>query len=124
MGAPIIGRTKCPECSFDGAHVKRSEKCIYRFCPECGAMYHAKTARQAADLEAKMRPLAPLGLGVPTPTPENVPAELEQLAPTPGKVAVQPAKASVPTPTPTTTPPTPPMPPAAAAPRRSGLFGI
>jgi predicted RNA-binding Zn-ribbon protein involved in translation (DUF1610 family) len=105
----IIGRTPCPECDYEGAHVKRSDKCVYRYCPECGAMYHAKTARQAADLAAKTRPVVPLGAEVPTGKPA---AEQPALAPT-GKAA----KLPVPTPTPAPTPTKPPV-------RRSGLFGL
>lgn len=96
MGSPIIGRTACPECGFEAAHVKESPKCIYRYCPECGSMHHAKTARQQADLRGKMRP-------APGPTPTPTPREE---AP-----AVEPA-AAPPTPTPTS----------AAKPARRGLF--
>lgn len=97
MASAIIGRTNCPECGFEAAHVKQSEKCIYRYCPGCGAMYHATGATREAALRAKMRPVP--GLGVPTPTegkPDDAPA---------------------PTPTPTPAPAAP-----AAAPKRRGLF--
>lgn len=115
MGAPIIGRTACPECGFGNAHVKRSEKCDYRFCPECGAIYHAKTERQKADLATKTRPL---GVGGPTPT-QGAPA-VASPAPTPtqAKAEAKPAKAPAPTPTPT------PAPAHAPAVKRSGFFGL
>lgn len=51
----MVGRTKCPECDFESAHVKRSEKCLYRFCPECGSQHYAKSKRQEADLMSKTR---------------------------------------------------------------------
>lgn len=57
MASRMIGRTACPECSFSSAHVKESEKCLYRWCPECSAQYYAKTQRQRADLMAKTRML-------------------------------------------------------------------
>lgn len=90
MANPIIGRTVCPECGFHGAHVRESEKCRYRYCPECGAAYHAKTERQRADLTAKMRPLDALPTPTPTPTGEVPPAATPAPEPTP-----------TPTPTPT-----------------------
>lgn len=55
MASRMIGRANCPECGFSGAHVKESEKCLYRWCPECSAQYYAKTQRQRADLMAKTR---------------------------------------------------------------------
>jgi len=55
MASRMIGRAACPECGFSGAHVKQSEKCLYRWCPECGAQHYAKTERQRADLMAKTR---------------------------------------------------------------------
>ena len=57
MASRMIGRAACPECGFSGAHVKESEKCLYRWCPECGSQHYAKTERQRADLTAKTRPL-------------------------------------------------------------------
>lgn len=69
MASHIVGRTDCPECGFKAAHVKQSEKCLYRYCPECGATYHAKGLRQAADLQAKTRPEA----GAPAPKPAASP---------------------------------------------------
>ena len=80
MASVMIGRTACPECGFDAAHVKKSEKCTYRYCPECGAQHHAKTPRQVADLLGKTRLLdAPAG-PTPTPTPTEPSA-----TPTPAK---------------------------------------
>ena len=55
MASRIIGRSTCPECGFDAAHVKESEKCLYRYCPECGSQHYAKSQRQRADLTAKTR---------------------------------------------------------------------
>lgn len=95
MASRMIGRAACPECGFDAAHVKQSEKCVYRYCPECGAQHHAKTERQRTDLLKKTRLIEP----TPTPTGETAP----------------------PTPTEATATPTPPPPPA-PAPKRRGLF--
>lgn len=99
MASVIIGRTACPECGFASAHVKKSDKCTYRYCPECGAQHHAKNARQLADLMAKTR------LTDPAPTPTPTPSEP---APAP---AVEPVAAVPPTPTvptPRDATPTPP----------------
>lgn len=101
MGAPIIGRTECPECGFASAHVKKSEKCHFRYCPECGSQHHARTPRQVSDLLAKMRADAP------TPS-ESAPAPAADLPaavpptptlPTPSLPTASDAEAS-PTPTP------------------------
>lgn len=102
MASRMIGRATCPECGFSGAHVKQSEKCIYRYCPECGAQHHARTERQQGDLMAKTRT-------VETPTPTATPS------PTPAAVAV-----AVETPTPTETIPTGSEVP--DKPKRRGLF--
>ncbi len=68
MASKMIGRTACPECGFESAHVKESDKCVYRYCPECQSQHHARTQRQRADLLAKTRMLAD-----PAPTPEHKP---------------------------------------------------
>lgn len=101
MASQIIGRTTCPECGFGSAHVKRSERCAYRYCPECGAQYMATGERREADLLAKTRLEKP-GSG---PTPTGAPP-----APSPAVPA---------------TPPAPPTPSGATdtAPKRRGLFG-
>lgn len=94
MGSPITHRTRCPECGFDAAHVKESPKCLYRFCPDCGSQYHARTESQRKRLLEKSRPID----GAPTP-----PTSTQAPAPEPE---------AKPTPTPTPTP----------APKRRGLF--
>lgn len=86
MGAPIIGRTNCPECGFAGAHVKKSERCTFRYCPECGAQHHAKTPRQVADLLAKTRLAADPAPPTPTPTPTPTDGDGGP-TPTPARVA-------------------------------------
>lgn len=58
MASIMIGRAACPECGFESAHVKQSERCIYRWCPECGAQHYARTERQRADLMKKTRQVA------------------------------------------------------------------
>lgn len=105
MASKMIGRADCPECGFKAAHVKQSEKCTYRYCPECGAQHHAKTERQVADLLKKTRLIDP----TPTPTPTESPgaAPIADATPTPTQ----------PTPTQASPNPTPPD-----APKRRGLF--
>lgn len=89
MASPIIGRTHCPECSFEAAHVKQSEKCLYRYCPGCGAMYHATGQARADALRAKMRPVdtldppTPRGKVEPPPTPTPTPVPSPSPTPTP-----------------------------------------
>jgi hypothetical protein len=55
MASKMIGRATCPECGFQSAHVKESEKCLYRYCPECGSQHYAKSVRQREDLMGKTR---------------------------------------------------------------------
>ena len=78
MASKIIGRTTCPECAFKSAHVKQKEeagKHPYRYCPECGAQYYARSDRQAADLLAKVRPEGAAGeVQLTLPEPEAAPA--------------------------------------------------
>ncbi len=102
MASRMIGRATCPECGFGSAHVKQSEKCHYRYCPECSAQYYAKSDRQVADLLAKTR--------VDTPAPGPSPTGSEK-TPEPAVPATPPAP-----PTPTAATPTAPK-------RRPGLFG-
>lgn len=117
MASTMIGRTACPECGFASAHVKQSEKCVYRYCPECGAQHHARTERQKADLLAKTRTVdgAPTGSQpTPTPTPPEAKPEGEgKPTPTEAKPEAKPEAEATPTPT-TTTP--------EAKPKRRGLF--
>ena len=109
MASVIVGRTPCPECGFESAHVKKSEKCHYRYCPECGSQHHARTPRQVTDLLKKTR------LAEPTPTPTGTSAPEDKGAeptPTPSGSGNEATQASgTPTPTPTAT-----------APKRRGLF--
>lgn len=117
MASTMVGRTACPECGFESAHVKRSDKCLYRYCPECGAQHHARTERQQADLMAKTRqvgtPPTPTG-SAPTPTPPEPEAKPEPTA-TPPKA--EPKPKPDPEPEPKASPnPTP------TAHKRRGLF--
>ncbi len=76
MASRMIGRATCPECGFGSAHVKQSEKCHYRYCPECSAQYYAKSERQVADLLAKTRIEAPGSGATPTGSaPAPIPAD-------------------------------------------------
>lgn len=95
MASAVIGRVACPECDFNAAHVKESEKTVYRYCPSCGATYHAgKRGTPRGDaLLAKMRPE---GGAKPAPKVEAAPAVVDA------------------TPAPVTQAP--------AAPKRAGLF--
>jgi predicted nucleic acid-binding Zn-ribbon protein len=116
MPSVIIGRAKCPECGFEGAHIKQSEKCLYRYCPECGINGpHAKTAAQKANMQRGMRPVT---AAAPAPSgPTSTPTE--------AKAKAKAADASPPTPAPTPSADTAaaPMPPLQPARKRLGLFG-
>lgn len=110
MASRMIGRAACPECGFSSAHVKQSEKCLYRYCPECGAQYNTRTDRQRTDLMAKTRAIeAPAAPATDTATPTA--------SPTPAAEAV---------PASTVEPPTATAPSASASevvkPKRRGLF--
>jgi predicted RNA-binding Zn-ribbon protein involved in translation (DUF1610 family) len=108
MASKIIGRTRCPECGFESAHVKESDKgTLYRYCPNKGEQYFARTDAQRADLLAKTRLV-----GAP---PTATPATGSDTDPS-GSAEASPAPAPVPAATPTA--PTPP-----ATPKRRGLFG-
>lgn len=107
MASVIIGRAKCPECGFESAHVKQSDKCLYRYCPSCGINGpHARTEAQRENMRKGMRPVqaAPAAPAAPTPSPtEKNAVAAPSAAPTP------------PSPTGSGTPPAPP--------KRRGLFG-
>lgn len=107
MASQIIGRADCPECKFGAAHVKKSEKCHYRYCPECGAQYHAKTPRQVADLLAKTRPEKHPQPAAPAPAGAAAPVAVEP-AQTPAPVKATPAT----------------KPPPKTAPEKRGAFDI
>lgn len=111
MASKIIGRANCPECGFESAHIKESDKCIYRYCPSCGTNGpHARTELQRRNMLAKTRLVDP----VPTPTP--TPTVPTQRTPTPTGAA---ADTGTPTPTlPTGVKP----PPAAPAPAKRGFL--
>lgn len=106
MASVIIGRADCPECGFKSAHVKKSEKCTYRYCPECGSQHHAKTERQIGELLKKTR------LTEPSPTPSPSPTEKKAVA--------EIAAPEVTTPSPTPSEPSGTDTP--SAPKRRGLF--
>lgn len=77
MAAQHLGRAACPECGFESAHVRQNEgKHPYRWCPDCGANYAARNARQAADLLGKVRAdgaaAAPAKPASPAPAPAPV----------------------------------------------------
>lgn len=76
MASRLIGRTACPECGFESAHVKQAEgegKRPYRFCPDCGAQYFPKNDQQAKQLADKTRQVSPAPAPAPTPSPEPAP---------------------------------------------------
>lgn len=115
MASTMVGRTACPECGFASAHVKRSEKCLYRYCPECGSQHHARTERQQADLMAKTRPVE----AAPGPAPEPTPTPTGK-APTPPEPEAKPkVEPNPPEPEPEAKPSPNPKP---TAPKRRGLF--
>lgn len=102
MASRMIGRASCPECGFKAAHVKESEKCLYRYCPECNSQHYAKSERQRADLMAKTRTID----ATPTGSEPSAPPTATEPSATTGSA------------TPTATPAPPPAP----APKRRGLF--
>ena len=105
MASQIIGRKACPECDFGAAHIKRSEKCTYRYCPECGATYYAKGAAATQRLVAGMRPEGGAATTPSVPT-GSVGAAPEQEG-KPGTTAITVTKAPAPVPG-----------------KRSALFGL
>lgn len=96
MASKLIGRTACPECGFASAHVKQSEKCLYRYCPECASQHHARTERQRADLMGKTR-MVEAPAPSPTSTEAAAPAVAPVVPPTPREPT---ASEATPTPTP------------------------
>lgn len=111
MASRIIGRKECPECGFEAAHIKESDKCLYRYCPACGINGpHARTEAQRENMRRGMRPVDAAPAPSPTPSP----------APGPTQPTATPSAS----PTPTEPSPTPSQAPATpAAPKRRGLFG-
>lgn len=88
MAARLLGRTACPECGFEAAHVRQNEgKHPYRYCPECGSNYATRNSRQAADLMAKVRPEKGADQP-PADPPEAVPAPAAAPAEPPKKVGL------------------------------------
>lgn len=118
MASRLVGRTVCPECGFGSAHVKQSDKCLYRYCPECQASYYCRNGRQTADLQAKTRPVDPVATGTPTATPAaTAPTSPPPVVAPPSATGSTtpddaPAPAATPAPAPTPTP----------VPRRRGFF--
>lgn len=105
MASSIVGRTTCPECGFASAHVKKSEKCLYRYCPDCGSQHMARSKRQVDDLMAKTRPLDAPTASVPSGSGSAEASKPIAVAVAP--VALAPAPA-VPAPVPVPAPPAPP----------------
>jgi len=58
MASRLIGRTKCPECGFESAHVKLSDKgTVYRYCPnhDCGSQHFPRGQAARSRLLAASR---------------------------------------------------------------------
>ncbi len=87
MASRIVGRADCPECGFKSAHVKESEKCLYRYCPECGAQHYAKTDAQRAHLMAKTRATGTSATPSATPTGSAGTSTPPSATPTPAAAA-------------------------------------
>jgi predicted RNA-binding Zn-ribbon protein involved in translation (DUF1610 family) len=106
MASQMIGRADCPECGFKAAHVKQSEKCLYRYCPECGSQHYARNDMQRTNLMAKTRLVDGTATGSEEekPAPSTTGSEGETDATDTGSTA--PVVAPAPTP----------------APKRRGLF--
>ncbi|WP_228892537.1 hypothetical protein [Pseudoduganella aquatica] len=80
MASKMLGRTACPECGFAHAHVKQKEgenTKAYRYCPDCGSQYYARSQAQHDKLIGKLcHPPAvvqeaPSAVMVPTPDPSQ-----------------------------------------------------
>lgn len=106
MASKTLGRTACPCCSYDAAHVKiktdkEEGKTAHPFvyCRECGIQMHTRTREQAEHLLRKTRAEK---LDLPPPAPE-------------------PAKEPAPAPAPADLP-TAPIPPKSGRPMFGGLF--
>lgn len=112
MASRMIGRAPCQECGFSAAHVKQSEKCLYRYCPECGAQYNTRGDRQRADLMAKTRLI-----DQPATTPDTA-SDTASAGATPAAEAVSGAPATPPSATDPSATPTAESKPA----KRRGLF--
>lgn len=102
MASKLIGRAPCPECGFGAAHVKQSEKTLYRYCPECGAQYFPRGEEQTQRLRAAMKPAGAAAPEAPKPAPAAAPASTTKPA--------APAPSTVPAPAP-------------EPPKKSALFG-
>ena len=75
MAGELVGRSTCPECGAE-AKVTRTEKCLYRYCRECGSGYHARTEKQKAALLAKVASAAPIAPTSIAPKPaETTPVQ-------------------------------------------------
>jgi hypothetical protein len=102
MASKLIGRTTCPECGFESAHVKKSDKCTYRYCPECNSQHYARTDRQRELLLAKTRLVdanpttgsdgSGTGSAVTVPVPEALPLAATPTVATPPPATPAPAK--------------------------------
>lgn len=94
MASKMVGRAECPECGFAAAHVKQSEKCLYRYCPDCGSQHYAKSPRQVEDLMKKTRlDSSATPSPSPTPSPSATPPAINTTnAPPTVPVAVPPRK--------------------------------
>lgn len=85
VASVIIGRAACPECGFAAAHVKKSDKCHYRYCPECGSQYYAKSQRQVDELLKKTRlDGAATGSGVSATAAEKPTVKIDTAPPATG----------------------------------------
>ena len=78
MASKMLGRTACPECGFPHAHVKQKEgegTRAYRYCPDCGSQYYARSDAQHQALVSKLvHPVVPVGPGAEPTAPAPAPA--------------------------------------------------
>jgi hypothetical protein len=91
MPSRMLGRSPCPECGFESAHVKQAEgegKRPYRYCPECGSQYYTRSDGQAAALMARTRAEGRAPAAAPAPAPSAAPAPAAPTAPPPAAAAV------------------------------------
>lgn len=88
MASKLIGRHVCPWCAFAAAHVKRSDRCLYIFCPGCGLQTHFR-AHQEHLLLNRMRPEGAAAEPEPPAPPELEPEPAPSPEPEPPRPAAK-----------------------------------
>jgi len=97
MASKLLGRTVCPLCDCDSAHVKiktdkgeGKEAFPYLHCRECDTQLHTRKQSQAAHLLRKTRP-EKTDPPVPAVVPAAAPAPADDPEPMPPPAAQKPS---------------------------------